>query len=570
MMFISKFNAMIRNRIVWGVIAFVIVMAFVVWGTQTDGGKNDSDANSPGMLDGKHVKMEEFRHAYFNTWLAMCMSLGRRLNMTGEMDVVLRKMTWKRLGALRAAGKMKVNVANDEVADAIRTQPFFVVEGRFSRDRYNAFIAGFLADLGATEPQFEEFIRQELVLSKMRFTLSQAVWVTAPDALNVFRQLYDTFTVQYISLMRDELEHRAKVSEEDGWVLFNLDPARFALPEKMSVKYVSFPIADFVDESAVTEDMLLKYYDEYITARLEDGSDDWEDVPSLEDVEDEVRSMAASREAELIALDKASALEVSLAPDRSGLAPSFEEAAASAGLTVFTSPLFAADEPVPGVDAGLDFNEGAFRLRPTPEESFSYPVKGEKTVYVLGFKERADSRVPEFSEVREEVIAVAREEAVVKMLEDLAEDVRAAITDDLKGGVSFADAVSSFGIELFEMEPFTVTARMAEFDDSEESYNLIRHILSCNPGELTELIPLRRGFLLGYVQSREPADGSVYASIGRDLVEYIREKRKETIFDSWQDWLLSSAGFTDLARQRESDIESYDSSDEDDEPESGG
>ncbi len=570
MMFISKFNGMIRNRIVWGIIAFVIVMAFVVWGTQTDGGKADSAANSPGTLDGKHVKMDDFRHAYFNTWLSMCMSFGRRINITGEMDAALRGMAWRRLCALRAAGKMEVGVANDEVADAIRSQPFFVVDGRFSRDRYNAFIAGFLAEIGATEPQFEEFIRQELILSKMRFILAQSVWVSAPDAWSVFRQLYDTFTVQYVSLMRDELDHRTKISDEDGWVLFNLNPARFALPEMMSVKYVSFPVADFMDEAAVTEDMLLKYYDEYITARLEAGSDDWEDVPSLDDVEDEVRLMAASREAELAALDKASAFEVALAPDRSGLAPSFDEAAEAAGLTVFTSPLFAVDEPVPGVDAGLDFNEGAFRLRPTPDESFSYPVKGEKSVYVLSFKERVDSRVPEFSEVKEEVMLAARDEATQKMLKELAEDVRAAIADDLEGGVSFADAVSSFGLELFDMEPFTVTARMADFDDSDESYNLIRNVLSCNPGELTELIPLRRGVLLGYVQSREPADGSVYASIGGDLVEYIRDKRQETIFDSWQGWLLSSADFTDLARQRESAAESDDWSDEDDEPESGG
>ncbi len=556
MMFISKFNGMIRNRLVWGFIAFMIVMAFVVWGTQTDGGRTDSTANSPGMLDGEHVKMDEFRHAYFNTWLSMSMSFGRRLNVTAEVDSALRRMAWKRLVALRAADKMKMTVAGDEVASAIRSQPFFVVDGRFSPDRYNAFIAGFLADVGATEPQFEEFIRQELVLSKLRFVLAQSVWVTTSDISNVFRQLYDTFDVKYVAIMRDELEHRAEITEEDAWVLFTLNQKRFTLPAKVSVKFVEFPVEDFVDEGAVTEDMLLRYYDEYIAARLDAGADDWADVPQLDEVEDEIRSIAALKEAELMAVDRASVFEVSLAPDRSGRAPSFEEAAAAAGLTVLTSAFFAVDESIPGVYAGLDFNKSAFRLRPTPEECFSYPIKGERSVYVLGFNERLESRVPEFDEVREAVMRATRDEAVNKMLDDLTGDIRDAIAADLAGGASFTDAALSLGLEVFELEPFSVTSRMAETDNSEESYMLIRHVLSCNSGELTEVIPLEKGFLLGYVESREPADSATYGSISKDLGEYVKQKREETVFDSWQSWLLASARFTDLARQPESDLDS--------------
>lgn len=550
MMFISKFNALIRNRIVWGVIAFVVVMAFVVWGVQTGGERESSAAENVGMLDGKPVKREDFEGAYFSSYLSLCLSLGRRMNVSGDMDVFLRRMAWKRLVSLRAAESMGLPAGKDEVASAICEQPLFTIDGRFSPERYQAFVHGFLGELGATEPQFEEFIRQEIALNKVKYFLAQAAWITSEEVVRIFHRLYDKFTVQYVALRRDELEHHVPMDDEAARLLFASNPEAFRIPEQVKVKFVCFPTENFLDADSVGDEVLWEYYDKFIESASEFGDGDFDDIPPFEDVKEELRAAAAADQAALQARDSASAFEIMLAPDRHGRAPSFDDAAVSLGLAVTTTGFFSVDSKVEGLDVGLDFNRAAFELRPTADEYFSYPVGGESGYYVMGLLDRRDSRIPEFDEVREDALLAAREKAVADMLKDLASTVRASIAEDIDNGVSFEDSAAKFGLEALSLEPFTITAKLADYESSEESHMLLRHAIGCNAGELTDIIPVQDGFLLGYVAERESAARSIYDSIKNDLIGYVKQGMEETVFNEWQSYMLSASGFEDFSARR--------------------
>jgi len=62
-MLISRFNKLIRSRILWGVFLVIIVFSFVVWGTFS-GGSREETARSPGRMYGKDVPAAEFHQAY--------------------------------------------------------------------------------------------------------------------------------------------------------------------------------------------------------------------------------------------------------------------------------------------------------------------------------------------------------------------------------------------------------------------------------------------------------------------------------------------------------------------------
>ncbi len=91
-MFISKFNKVIKNKIVWGCFAFMVAIAFIIWGTQTGGESESSSQNGVGMLDGKEVSPSEFRHAFFNSYLSMCMMFGRPMQVTKAINQALKKI----------------------------------------------------------------------------------------------------------------------------------------------------------------------------------------------------------------------------------------------------------------------------------------------------------------------------------------------------------------------------------------------------------------------------------------------------------------------------------------------
>ncbi|MDP2990148.1 MAG: SurA N-terminal domain-containing protein, partial [Kiritimatiellota bacterium] len=253
MMFISRFNKLIRNKFVWSGFAFIVILSFVAWQTNTGGISEEEAKSAAGKLDGKSVPAAEMRSAYFNSYLYMSLMVGRPLKVTSRVDEALKHMAWRRLIALRGALEARLASSSEEVVAAIQQQPFFQEKGQFSRARYAAFVQQFLANLRATESQFEDHIRQEIMLSKARLMLAQATWVAPLEIEEVFHQLYDTFIVSYVKLTRDELEKTVKVTDAETRAYFEAHTNDFAIPEKMRVKYVTFPFARFLDEGAVED-----------------------------------------------------------------------------------------------------------------------------------------------------------------------------------------------------------------------------------------------------------------------------------------------------------------------------
>lgn len=569
MMFISRFNKLIRNRILWGVFAFIVVISFVAWGTQTGGRQSQEDA--PGKLYGKPVAADQFRKEYFNTYLSMSLMFGRPLKVTEKLNELMRKLAWRRIVVLRTVDKLGLTVPADEVAGTIEQQPSFVENGLFNRERYQAFVQTFLAKLGASEAQFEEQVREELLINRARILLAQSVWVAPLEIAQAFSQVYDTFVVSYVFISADDLRHKVKISNDEARKYFAAHQDDFKIPEMARVKYAVFPFNRFIDEDGLKDETLRSYYDENIEQFSVKTTNGWSAPIPFEDVEDEIRETLAQENAVDAAGDKALDFEVSLAPDRSGNAPSFEDALRVAGGTVQTSVFFSLKSVVPGLNVGLDFNQAAFNLRPTPDDYFSHPIKGSNACYIIAFDRRAEARVPEYEEVKKEVLAAALEEAVQDKLNDVARYLHSSAAIAIKDGKLFAAALKPFGVEVVTTEPFSAKSGFP-VDDEDLAYALTKNILMLNAGELSEIIPLdpsfaqgpafsaaspkassaeeKNGVAIAYIESRQPAERAVFQAIRNDLGVFIKRRRAETVFYEWQEYLLKQAGFEDLVLQK--------------------
>lgn len=567
MMFISKFNKLIRNKFVWSGFAIIVILSFVAWQTTTSGVSEEESKNAAGTLDGKPVPASEMRSAYFNSYLYMSLMMGRPLKVTPRIDAALNHMAWRRLIALRGAQEARLGTSPEEVVTAIQQQPFFQEKGRFSRDRYAAFVQQFLANLRTTENQFEDHIRQELIMSKARLMVAQTTWIPPLEIEQVYHQLYDTFVVSYVKLTRDELEHTVKVSDAEARTYFEAHTNDFAIPAQMRVKYVTFPFARFLDEGAVEEEALRSYYDEHIEEFTTRGTGDLLSARSFEEVEDTLRERLARDAASTAAGDQAVDFEVSLAPDRKGQAPSFDTAARAAGLTVATSSVFTLNDRVKGLSVGLDFNKAAFALRPTPEDYFSYPVRGSNAFYVLAFEDKTELRVPAYDEVRAAARRATLEQAGSNKLAQTAEAIHQAVADALGRGRTFDQAIRPYHLEMVTTEPFAVRTGL-DMEDKDTFNELIKKILFLNQGELTDIITVADGMIIGHVDARITADRTLLESIKNDLGQYIRKRREEVAFREWQEYLLTAHKFKDTAAKKTAVAEDRDQTEQatDEEP----
>ncbi|MDD5679332.1 MAG: SurA N-terminal domain-containing protein [Kiritimatiellae bacterium] len=557
MMFISKFNKLIRNKFVWSGFAFIVILSFVAWQTQTGAVSEEETKNAAGMLDGKPVPAAEMSSAYFNSYLYMSLMVGRPLKMTPRVDEALKHMAWRRLIALRGAQEVRLTSSSEEVVAAIQQQPFFQEKGRFSRERYAAFVQQFLANLRATENQFENHIRQEILLSKARLMLAQAAWVAPLETEQVYHQLYDTFIVSYVMLTRDELEHTVKVSDAEARAYFVAHTNDFIIPEKMRVKYVTFPFARFLDEGAVEDADLRSYYDEHIEDFTTRGTGDLLSARSFEEVEDTLRDRLAQEAASTAAGEHAAEFEVALAPDRKGQAPSFETAARAAGLAVATSEVFTLNDRITGLPVGLDFNKAAFALRPTSDDYFSYPILGSNAFYLLAFENKTDQRIPAFDEVRSAARRAALEQAVSNKLAQTAAAIHQTVADALGRGRTFEQAIRPYHLEVITTDPFAVRTGL-DMEDTAVFYELTKNILFLNPGELTDAIPIEGGVVIGHVDSRIMADRTLLESIKNELGQYIRKRREDFAFREWEEYLLATHKFEDTAAKKKAAAEDSD------------
>ncbi len=549
MMFISKFNKLIRNKYIWSGFAFIVILSFVAWQTNTSASREDQTQTSSGKLDGKPVPAAEMHAAYFNSYLYMSLMVGRPLKVTPRVETALRHMAWRRLIALRGAKDANLTASSEEVVTAIQQQPFFQEKGQFSPARYNAFIQQFLTNLRATENQFEDHIRQEIVLSKARLMLAQTAWVTPLEIEEVYHQLYDTFIISYVKLTHDELRGSVKVTDAEARAYFEAHTNDFTIPARMCVKYVTFPFERYIDEGALDDDAVRSYYDEHIEEFTTRGTGDLLTARSFEEVEPMLRDKLAGEAAESTAGDHAADFEVALAPDRKGNAPSFASVAKSAGLAVETSADFTLSDPVPGLRVGLDFNKAAFALRPTPDDYFSHPVRGTNAYYVLAFEKKTEARVPAYEEVRVAARQAALDVATSNKLAQIAADVHQAVAEALQRGKTFAQAIRPYHLEVITTDPFAVRTGL-DTEDKDAFYELTKKILFSNAGELSDIVPLEDGVAIAHVDARIVADRSLLASIKNELGQYIRKRRDDVAFREWQEYLLQAHKFEDAASKK--------------------
>ncbi len=559
-MLITKFNKLIANKFIWIGFTFLVVVSFAFMGlTGSDDARNPAARQTAGTLFGESVSPDTFRNAYIHSLMSVTLSLGRQIPMTEEISKELNDMAWKRLVSLKQAQRMNIQVSDREVVEAIRSFPDFHDQNRFNPELYRSFVHHYLGQLGFGANQFEQHVRQELVLQQLRRMVSESVLVTPPEIQRAVHSFGDEFTVQYVLINEEALGEGLEISEEETRTFFEKNSEAFTIPPKVSVQYVRFPIDAYKDDVEITDEQALDYYDlnidqftqyedeeEIGDAALDDLFDDKDlfrvatTIP-FEDVQEEImdqlrRDMAARRAAD-VAMD----FVIKLVPDRQGEAATLEEAAESYDLATEQTEPFSRNEIPEGIDAGIAFSVAAFHLRPHPEYYFSDAVEGTDYIYVLALEKRFPSYVPEFEEVADQVHEVAQRNALARAVEELANTFQEAAAAELRDGKTFAEIAETFAIPFSEPVTFTAAAGLA---DIEYGPDILRAVLAYNEGEVTAPVYTGEAYLVAHVAERAAADTAQYDDFRQQIVNTIARERMQILFDEWQEYMLRKADFT--------------------------
>ncbi len=551
-MLITKFNKLIANKFVWIGFTILIVVAFIAWDMAVPEDGDPAARQAAGHLFGKPVSPDEFRRAYTHALLSVTLAVGQNIRITEEVDKELNDLAWKRLASLKQAEKMGIRTTDREVVSAIHNYPGFHHQNQFNPDMYRSFVYQYLPSLGFGANQFEEHVRQELVLQKLQRMVAESILVSPDEIQRTVHSFGDEFTVEYVLVNDEVLGEGLDVTDEEVRAFYETNKEAFTIPPKVRVKFVRFPIARYRDDIEITETQALDYYDLNIEefTRYEDepaeGFTDDEDLFQVattipfEDVQEEIKDRLRREVAARRAADDAMDLVIALVPDRDGVAASFEEAAEKHDLPIEYTEPFTRDEVPEGIDANLRFSAAAFDLRPHPEYYFSDAVEGDDYMYVLALDERFPAYVPEFEEVEEAVRVAAQRDGVERAVEDLAETFRETAAQELQTGTRFAEVAETFALPLGGPITFTASAGL---DDLEYGMEILRAVLAYNQGEVTAPVYMGDAYIVAHLVQRERADALQFADFRPQIVATLISERARILFDEWQEHLLKKADF---------------------------
>jgi hypothetical protein len=542
-MLITKFNKMLRNRIVWWIIGGIVIFTFVGWFSPRGGCEVTPKAGSAGTLNGEPVSDAELSQARFHTFLGLCLMTGRAIAITPELDKELREQAWKRVAALREARRLNITATPEEVLVLLQRDPQFQSNGGFDKQRYQGFCRNVLGSLGASMPQFERQLAETIILQKLQMATSAAAWITPMELARLAARYADSFTVATVTLPTNAVtERELSVSEAEIKSFFEANTNMFEVPAKVAVRYIEAPISNSLAKALVEAAAVEDYYNAHTDEFTVKGTNDTDSLIPFAEVANTISNRLRWEAATQLTRDSFIEMAVSLTPDREGNAPSFEALASRQQLTVKTTGLFDAYAEVKDVDAGPAFNQAAFRLRPSPDEYFSDAIVGAAHVYLLALSTNTDAYIPAFEAVHDEVkphaLGKARRDALARKAD--------ALHEAFRKGLAARQTFESLALQGALNVSTTVTFTVHTAPEALNTPDILEEITSRNSGDITDPIPTADGFLIAYIVERRAASPEEMATVQQQVAMSSIRRRARLLFGDWERSLVGGKRRQDL------------------------
>jgi hypothetical protein len=581
-MLISKFNKIIRNRLIWGIIAGLVGLSMVAYlgslsildyiAAQSGcDRKKTISADTVALLDEKPITEAEFRQVRADTYLSLCFMVGQKIELNDRVEKEVRRRTWERIAALRQARALSIETSDDEVLAAITRDDKFLSEtGAFQPGRYQAFAQSILPQFGATKTDYERMVRDDVTLQKLQNTIGSAAWITPYELDRAMATYADTFTLKYITLPESWVAESVQPDRVEIQTFFEKNTNFFEIPPRVKVRYVAFDTPDFkAFTNSITDEDIEQYYDDNRKAyRIEstnetdsagnpvtNQSESIENLRPLDEVRDEIRQGLAEAAARESVLTRARDFSYALTPDRDGHAPGFDTLAALPQwkVPVQTSDWFSLREPVSGISDSLAFKRSAFELEPDSDEAYSDGIGGSNAAYVIHLLGRQEARIPAFEEVESAVRPVALKEFQQDALRKQTESLRKEFLAGLKAGKSFDRLAADHSFGVSTTRPFSAFNAPEALSDTPT----LNEITSRSAGDITEPMSGTNGLILAFIDQRVPALDEAKQAIYRQVVTSLARQRAKMVYTEWERSLTS----TNHLRQFDAGIDTGDSSD---------
>jgi peptidyl-prolyl cis-trans isomerase D len=234
-------------------------------------GRSQSRAGEVAWVEGKPITSQEFLRIYRAQEQQYRQQLGGQfspdlMRQLGFDNLVLRQLVQNQILLLEAE-RQGLSVTDQEISEFIVSFPAFQSEGKFiGREAY----LNFLAQRSMSAPQFEQQMREDLLVQKLQSLVTDGVVVSDADLEEEYRRRNEKLHLEYVFVPKSEFEGQAQVTDEEARQTFDSDPKKYERPIQRKVRFITLTPQLFAASVSVSDREIERYYQQN-SSRYETG-----------------------------------------------------------------------------------------------------------------------------------------------------------------------------------------------------------------------------------------------------------------------------------------------------------
>ncbi len=407
---------------------------------------------------------------------------------------VLNDMVMQRALA-RQASRMGLEVSNQELRAALEAEPWLYQNGKFiGVSQYENIVE---EETGMSVPEFEEQLRQSLLLDKLRSVISDGVDVTPAEVHQAFLRRNTKAKIRYVVFDPSQFLKSVQVTPAALQTYFDQHRDLYRIPEERQVQYVIISPDQVRSQVNITNQEMQNYYTQHLAEYR---------VPNRVKVAQILFKTTGKSPQEIAALKQTA--ESVLAKIKAGahfsqMAEQYSEdaSAANGGLIGW----------ITHGQTVKAFEDAAFSLNPGQVSGLIQTSYGLVIIKVLA---KQTAHLQTFSEVQDSIRATLMQQKIADAQQALAQ----SLEDKLAAQPSqFATIAKQAGLTVKQTPLFKYNTTLPDFGSSQAFQNLTFQL---QVGQVGQPISIPMGVALiqltKIVPAHDPKLSEVQAKVEQD------------------------------------------------------
>ncbi|MGC9449853.1 MAG: hypothetical protein ACP5I4_00280 [Oceanipulchritudo sp.] len=464
-----------HNKWLFGGLLIVIIVTFVLTiGPQSFFGSSGGQQRRALNYYGYDLSSESDQRAMaFTAEISAILHPELQLRREQLMDYA-----YLRVAALGIANQIGVpQPTREELGDYVETLMIFAnpQTGEFSAESYNRMMEALKSNARFDEESIGMVMREDYRIQKVRDALAGPGYMLPFELKQDYLNQQTDYTVVLADFSYGSFNPEIPVEEDDLLQYFNENPARYEIAETLSVTALLFKGESYLNEVPAPAEADLEAWFARNKAKYEanrekpEGAEGEEaELPelTLADIREQVAAEWREAEARKLAARKGEQFSVRLWQEGIQLdSPEYQALLGEFHVKSRDLPPYSRDQPPAQPDVPAQLLDSMWVYATNPNRYFSDITQIPEGAVILVKHGLTEARMPEFGEVREQVVQDYKLAEKRRLFAEKGKELRETIRTRLESQ-SFNEIAASLGLEVRDPQSFKGDAVPPELRNS--------------------------------------------------------------------------------------------------------